>query len=132
MYIEACHLALWLRKIGTANKSIHCIENMWGLEVYITTMQTKWLIKAKKLVKWLLLSENRELRRSAYPNERQTQEYHKWRTAVLARDLWACQDCGAKENLATHHIKSYKGHANLRIDVNNGITLCREHHKKRH
>lgn len=52
-------------------------------------------------------------------------EYGDWRTAVFQRDDYTCQLCferGGK--LAAHHIREYAKHPNLRLQVNNGITLC--------
>jgi hypothetical protein len=131
-FIEIFHLALWMRKIGTANRVIRCIENMRGLKLYITEKQAKWLCKAKGIIRWVLLPENRELRRGAYLGERSTKEYNDWRIAVLSRDNRTCQECGDKKNIITHHKKSYLYYPKLRIDVNNGVTLCRECHTIEH
>lgn len=53
--------------------------------------------------------------------------YTKWRTAVFQRDNWICQTCGIRGvYLESHHIKSWAKYPELRYNVNNGITLCRE------
>lgn len=73
-----------------------------------------------------LTKEEREVSRK-YP------EYHKWVQDVYERDDYTCQCCGGRgEELNAHHIKSYKDHKDLRTDVNNGITLCEDCHKKFH
>ena len=54
--------------------------------------------------------------------------YAKWREAVYARDGYRCQMCGTGVDLNAHHVKSFSGHPELRLDVNNGITLCVECH----
>lgn len=64
-------------------------------------------------------------------------QYILWRSAVLERDNYTCQDCGRQckkyeKGLAAHHIKSYAKHPELRYDVNNGLTLCRECHMRLH
>jgi 5-methylcytosine-specific restriction endonuclease McrA len=64
-------------------------------------------------------------------------EYITWRNSVLARDHYRCQDCGRQcakyeRGLSAHHIKSYAGHPELRLDVANGVTLCRACHMARH
>lgn len=56
----------------------------------------------------------------------------KWVREVKARDEYKCQDCGATEDLEAHHIKSWADYPDLRLDVNNGITLCHACHVKRH
>jgi 5-methylcytosine-specific restriction endonuclease McrA len=54
-----------------------------------------------------------------------------WKKKVKERDNWTCQVCGKKvtgHNCQAHHIipKIFK---TCRWDVNNGITLCFQHHK---
>jgi hypothetical protein len=63
--------------------------------------------------------------------------YLMWRTAVLERDGYVCQDCGRQckkyeKGLAAHHLKEYAKHPELRFDVSNGVTLCRQCHMTRH
>lgn len=59
-----------------------------------------------------------------------------WRKEVFERDDYTCQDCGAKNGngetvyLVAHHIKRWSDYPELRWDVDNGMTLCRECHKK--
>jgi 5-methylcytosine-specific restriction endonuclease McrA len=63
-------------------------------------------------------------------------EWKLWREAVFKRDNYTCQDCGIrsgkgiKVELHPHHIKQYAIHIDLRFDINNGQTLCKECHKK--
>ena len=63
----------------------------------------------------------------------QTTEYKNWRTEVFKRDNYTCQCCGQEGyKLNAHHIKSYSENPELRTDVDNGITLCQNCHKKFH
>lgn len=49
----------------------------------------------------------------------------KWARAVISRDHATCRHCGAQGvELHAHHVKSYRDHPELRLDVSNGITLC--------
>jgi len=72
------------------------------------------------------------------PNKliRNGHQFRSWRKAVFERDNYICQDCGAKSGkdekvyLEAHHIKSFSIYENLRFEVNNGRTLCKECHRK--
>lgn len=64
-------------------------------------------------------------------DKRNYKEYFQWRESVFIRDDYTCQDCGQRGGeLNAHHVKSYKKHPKLRLDVDNGITLCVCCHKK--
>lgn len=64
----------------------------------------------------------------------QTPQYREWRKAVFSRDGYTCRACKEPSSgrLNAHHIKSYAEYPELRIDVNNGITLCENCHKLVH
>ena len=53
----------------------------------------------------------------------------RWRDKVISRDK-VCRCCGGDKHLDAHHIFSWKDYPNLRVDVDNGITLCRFCHHK--
>lgn len=56
--------------------------------------------------------------------------YKRWRTAVFERDNYTCQMCGARGiRLNADHIKPFSLFPDLRLDINNGRTLCVECHK---
>lgn len=57
-------------------------------------------------------------------------EYIKWRNAVFYRDNYKCQKCNSVKKLEAHHLKSYSKFPELRYDVSNGITLCKECHQQ--
>lgn len=68
---------------------------------------------------------NRQIRNSA--------KYKEWRKSVFARDKYICQTCGKiGGNLNAHHIRHFATDISKRFDVDNGITLCYECHKKVH
>ncbi len=57
------------------------------------------------------------------------EELKTWRNKVLERDNFKCQICQYKPSKPhVHHIIP-KQDKELRYDINNGITLCFNHHK---
>lgn len=61
--------------------------------------------------------------------------YYKWRRAVLERDSYACQDCGAKgtkRSLHAHHKLWWSKFPSLRFSRDNGKTLCFDCHVRIH
>lgn len=65
--------------------------------------------------------------------ERRTPEYYRWRKSVFKRDNYTCQICGQiGGELNAHHIEFFSKNLEKRIDINNGITLCIDCHKKIH
>lgn len=75
-------------------------------------------------------------KRSILQNKQQyrfTQEYNKWRKAVFDRDDYTCQKCGIRGGrLNAHHIKPFAYYPELRLDINNGISLCEKCHMAVH
>jgi hypothetical protein len=62
---------------------------------------------------------------------RQSMEYKKWRRLVFERDGYTCVFCRKKGVvLNADHIKPFCAFESLRLDVDNGRTLCLECHRK--
>ena len=67
---------------------------------------------------------------------RNCREMNEWRTAVLKRDNYTCQKCGAKNKknnyirIEAHHKKPFAIFPELRFVIDNGITLCKKCHDK--
>jgi len=67
---------------------------------------------------------------------RMSKPYREWRRMVYERDDYTCQECGDRGrpghevNLNADHIKPFATHPELRLDINNGKTLCEDCHKK--
>jgi 5-methylcytosine-specific restriction endonuclease McrA len=66
--------------------------------------------------------------------ERFTKEYKQWRYDVYLRDKFSCQLCGDNRggNLNAHHIFSFADHPELRLNLDNGITVCETCHEGIH
>lgn len=67
---------------------------------------------------------------------RSRSDYKEWRKKVFERDNYTCVWCGVKSGngkaiiLHADHIKSFAYHPELRFEISNGRTLCKECHKK--
>ena len=64
---------------------------------------------------------------------RKSLEYRLWRKACIERDNFTCQI--SRQNggdLEVHHINNFADFPELRLDINNGITMSKELHKLFH
>lgn len=61
---------------------------------------------------------------------RRSNEYQKWRKAVLERDDYRCLDCGGKQTIMhVDHIYPFAQYSRLRMMIENGRALCPDCHK---
>ena len=60
--------------------------------------------------------------------------YKEWRKEVFKRDGYKCVLCGCNKSgeLEAHHIKTRSKHKELILDISNGLTVCKLHHKEIH
>lgn len=74
-----------------------------------------------------LTVEDREIGRR-YP------EYYEWRKNIYIRDDFTCQICGDNSGgiLNAHHLEGYANNPDLRITLENGVTLCKSCHNNFH
>ena len=60
---------------------------------------------------------------------RNSNEYDSWRKTIFKNDNYTCQCCGQYSgDLQVHHIKDFATYEDLRVDIKNGITLCKSCH----
>ena len=61
-----------------------------------------------------------------------SRRYWEWKDSVKERDGWKCNHCGCddKKKLHAHHVVAWEKNEELRFDVNNGLTLCKNCHAK--
>ena len=69
---------------------------------------------------------------------RMSQKYIDWRKAVFQRDDYRCMDCGLKYGdegkkviLNADHILRFSKYPRLRLEINNGQTLCVDCHSQK-
>lgn len=59
--------------------------------------------------------------------------YAIWRKSVFERDNYTCCNCGKRGDiLNAHHLNGYNWFEDGRLDINNGVTLCKKCHDNFH
>ncbi len=91
--------------------------------------ETKNKMKLAKLGKRGNETNNWQGGSSSKQYERKSADYAIWRVNILKRDDYYCQECGHKStDLNVHHIDSFSDYPNKRLNMDNGITLCKDCH----
>lgn len=71
-----------------------------------------------------LLKHELDIIKDYYCEDRSSSEYEDWRDSVIERD-GVCQCCGGHKYLEAHHIFSWEDYPDMRINIDNGVTLCK-------
>lgn len=87
-------------------------------------------MKDKKILRTKITEKRKRINKKSNESRTKKCKLDNWRKYVLERDQHKCQLCNSKNGLHVHHIKKYADYENLQTDVNNGITLCEECHRK--
>lgn len=104
----------------------------YGVENYTQTDEWRNAFRGENNPKWkgdlaTTVRDGREL-----------PEYRDWRKSVFNRDFYTCKCCGSRNGngkyiyLEAHHMYNWNDYPDLRYDVDNGATLCKECHTKFH
>jgi len=68
---------------------------------------------------------------SEHERIRKSPEYKEWRKSVFERDNYTCKNCGKRGgDMQADHIKPFAMHPRLRMELENGRTLCVDCHRK--
>ncbi len=114
----------WWKSSGDFKKG----RKTWnrGLKICLNTGRTHF---KKGLIPWNF-KENKEWKNNEI---RSSYQYKQWRRDVYIRDEYTCQKCGHRFiKIVAHHIKGFADYPDLRFDLDNGRTLCRNCHCKLH
>jgi hypothetical protein len=63
---------------------------------------------------------------------RGSREVQQWRRAVIANDNGTCRHCGSTDSPNAHHIIRWAEDPSQRLNVDNGMVLCKPCHDEEH
>lgn len=94
---------------------------------YITEFNKKRIGKLNPSYDATITDEERIKNRTYY-----REELSSWRNKVFSRDDYKCVICNKGGVLNAHHLNAYHWDIEGRFDIDNGVTLCFEHHRDFH
>lgn len=100
-------------------------------------------LKGRKRSKESIMKQSLSIRKEKHWNwkggikkdkdKRKSFEGKIWRENIFKRDNYTCRSCGkTKCEIHPHHIKNYAKYKDLRFNIKNGITLCKQCHREFH
>lgn len=118
-------------------------EHKKNLSKALRGMKHPWVkppLNRKKAIENLPRKENHWAWKGGVTTEirklRNSYRYQQWRKSVFERDGYTCVICGAKSvkgesvYLEADHIRPFAHYPELRFDLSNGRTLCKDCHSK--
>lgn len=116
----------------TNGRGKFCSRKCRGIYEYLNK---KSFIQANKvIINNQMGSNNHQWKGGITPFQRAfrtSKKYKLWRKAVFEKDYYTCQICNQKGGeLQADHIKPFSLFPDLRLDLNNGRTLCINCHRK--
>lgn len=106
------------------NKCLECGKGLCGRNVFYCTKH--WQLGSRNP------SWNETYDRTKREQLRLMPEYAVWQSETKKRDNFECQKCCKRGKLHSHHIQPYSKFPELRYELSNGITLCKECHREFH
>ena len=106
-----------------------CIEVLSSLD---TTDMQKMAGRIVLDLKFGKVETNKMIEKFAIVHSRKDILVRKWAKKVLERDNYKCVECGSDKSLETHHISHWSCDPANRINIDNGITLCKKCHSEEH
>jgi len=130
------NVSLAMRKWHKKNPK-YSLERRKKLSEWMKINNPMFVKKAQKKISQSQMKERNNNWKGGISNQnnlfRGSPEYKKWRTAVFRKDNWTCQKCSQKGvYLEAHHLIRFSKNQIKRLDLSNGITLCKKCHKEEH
>lgn len=91
-------------------------------------------INTQTVVSWLIDGRKVRVAAGAILSGKylETKNINRWRSYVYVRDNYTCQKCGSSSAISAHHISPYMKDPVNRLNIHNGICLCKFCHTKYH
>ena len=124
-----------------AYRHAHYIKNKAKKNAYSNAYMSRNKDRMKEVMKAYYIKNKERILKQQFDHAKRTgigtwrwsKEYQQWKKAVYIQYNHTCNDCGKNHcKINAHHIKPAKDFPELRYDVQNGICLCVECHKRRH
>jgi len=93
------------------------------------SLPSECLDELNSLISSIAANENKSAK---FNGIRRTPEIRAWAGAVKHRDDMKCRCCGSLKRVEAHHIISVQERPDLKLDLDNGISLCKKCHKMVH
>lgn len=119
---------LWKKRSESNKGRHHSEETKRKIGLAKLKNPTKyWLNKRRPEMRKEIKSRWKEFRKQL----RERTEYQQWIREIFKQDNWTCQVCKIRGNyLEAHHLLAAKEFPQYILNIDNGITLCRNCHKE--